>query len=1115
MSANLISAFIETEGPPSDSWLLDVLDHCPCWNDLITENGMSLQLNRRLEEKAVDGEPWEKAVVSIVLFVTLGVLVVDKIGPDWALVTALLIFMAFEIINIDEGLAGFANEGVLTVMALFVLAEGVSRTGALDHYMGKLLGTPSTAAGAQVRLTFPVAILSAFLNNTPIVAVMIPMVLRWSKRIGVSKQQLLIPLSYATILGGTCTLVGTSTNLVVAGLLKKAFPDDEAGNIGLFDLAVFGVPNALIGLAYMLAFSPFLLPSGKGKGSAGSGGNSGADALLFGARVKAWSPAAGRTYKRSGLGNSGGIFLTNVRRAATGNVHTAVSKDFVISAGDELYFTGLIELFGEFCEKNGLEIITTENVNTIPEEDTDLDDITAKTSDGPMSPAAFATSPSTVARSKEKERMRFIRHLSDQIAGREPVDTEETTRASVVVSLDETEQAVLVGVDCHDRPGLLMDITEALSRVGLNLRHSEAKVIGDRSISVWGCEPIDQSSTSQELEEIWGTVSGVLLSSDQATASKRKAAGTKVVRAIVPPSSSLVGKKPVDVEFRKTYMASIIAYQKNGKNCSLDIELGVSDLLVLETMDGSPLLTLPPTDFYDKLERNEKSEGLYDKFQRSVSRRSNSDPNLAATSVDVENDVGTRREWRDLRVVFGSERQEHVGVPTGEFLTAFVVTAKSPILNKSLVDVGYSKLPGVVLINVERPTSSNTTDVITSSDPLQAGDIIWYSGSAEDIADLQKLQGVEFYRDEQLKAESKVELTERRLVQAVIAKGSPLVGQTIKGCHFRSVYGGVVVAIQRGSERVHELPANVKLQTGDVLLVEAGSTFVENQGNNYRTFALVSEVENSSPPRPRLFLLCALMIVASLAVAGSGIRSLLITASFVGIAMVSLGVVTQQEARDCIQWDLFVAIASAFGISKAMENSGVSADIARFLVDLGTKLNIGGMLFDLPWICALWSRFCPDRISIEIFAYPSILDAGIYGSVYIAGNILTAILTNNAAAALMFGIAMDTVALTGVDRLKMCYVLMLCSSCYITSFGYQTNLMVYGPGQYSNLDFFKFGGPMQVLLFLSTVAMVSTLSVDDPKWVISWIVCAAGFIVVAGFRLTGGMFLRRKEQKEG
>jgi hypothetical protein len=133
--------------------------------------------------------------------------------------------------------------------------------------------------------------------------------------------------------------------------------------------------------------------------------------------------------------------------------------------------------------------------------------------------------------------------------------------------------------------------------------------------------------------------------------------------------------------------------------------------------------------------------------------------------------------------------------------------------------------------------------------------------------------------------------------------------------------------------------------------------------------------------------------------------------------------------------------------------------------------------------------------------------------VYFAGNLLSAVLTNNAAATLMFPIAMEAVDKTGADRLKMSMILMLSASDYITSFGYQTNLMVYGPGEYANRDFFKFGAPMQILLWLSSTAMVTTLSLGDPKWVTSWIICAVGFVVVAFFRLTGKnlLFCRKKE----
>ncbi len=141
-----------------------------------------------------------------------------------------------------------------------MVAHGLTMTGAVDWYVGKLLGHPKTLAGAQLRLIGTVTFISAFLNNTPIVAVLIPIVIHWAKIIGVSASQLLISLSYGAIIGGMCTLIGTSTNLVVSGSLQ----DDYSIEMTLFDVTPYGVPVAIIGVAYIMIFGPILLPGGQG-----------------------------------------------------------------------------------------------------------------------------------------------------------------------------------------------------------------------------------------------------------------------------------------------------------------------------------------------------------------------------------------------------------------------------------------------------------------------------------------------------------------------------------------------------------------------------------------------------------------------------------------------------------------------------------------------------------------------------------------------------------------------------------------------------------------------------------------------------------------------------------
>ena len=292
------------------------------------------------------------------------------------------------------------------------MAHGLTMTGAIDWYVGKLLGVPKNSASAQLRLVCSVCFASAFLNNTPIVALMIPIVLRWAKTIRISAQQLLIPLSYGTIMGGTCTLIGTSTNLVLSGLLE----DDYGIEISLFDITPYGVPVALMGIAYLIIFGPMLLP---GRQSGGGGSPFDGDEILLGARITSWSPAAGRSVKRSGLRDTGGLYLVSVWRAATGNTHRAVGPEFVLNVNDVIYFSGLVEGFGEFCHEHGLDLITNESPEAVNPSQGPADDNTAISLSMSMSQedGNAIGSPNRAQRSPrqnlvEDEHLRCINHMT-------------------------------------------------------------------------------------------------------------------------------------------------------------------------------------------------------------------------------------------------------------------------------------------------------------------------------------------------------------------------------------------------------------------------------------------------------------------------------------------------------------------------------------------------------------------------------------------------------------------------------------------------------------------------------------------------------------------------------
>lgn len=196
-------------------------------------------------------------VIVILVFVIVA-LIKDRMRPGLVLLSGAVVFMCAGILTPRELLEGFSNKGMITVAMLFLVSEGVRRSGLLEELLRKLLpkGTGTSVRSVQLRMLPVISFISAFLNNTPVVVIFAPMIKRWAEKHKVSATKLLIPLSYATILGGVCTLIGTSTNLVVHGMVI------DAGYSGftMFELGKVGLVLALVGLLYIWIASPFLLP---------------------------------------------------------------------------------------------------------------------------------------------------------------------------------------------------------------------------------------------------------------------------------------------------------------------------------------------------------------------------------------------------------------------------------------------------------------------------------------------------------------------------------------------------------------------------------------------------------------------------------------------------------------------------------------------------------------------------------------------------------------------------------------------------------------------------------------------------------------------------------------
>lgn len=558
-------------------------------------------------------------------------------GPDLVLAAAMTLLLLFGILTPAQAVEGFGNEGMLTVAVLFVVAAGVESTGAMDWVVRRVLGRPKHVAAAQLRMMVPVAAMSGFLNNTPVVAMMLPIVLDWSKRIGVSASKLLMPLSWATILGGTITIIGTSTNLVVTGLATKRFPE-MSWNI--FEIAPLGLSITVVGLAYIVIASRWLLP--------------------------------------------------------------------------------------------------------------------------------------------------------------------------------------------------------------------------DR-----------------------------------------------------------IGKGP--------------------------------------------------------------------------------DPENA----------------RDYSV-------------------AFRVEADSPVVGSSIEGAGLRHLPGLYLVEIER--DGELMAAVAPDTKLKVGDLLVFVGVLESVVDLRKIRGLVPAAADQVRKLGGP-TSGRRLVEAVVAHSSPLAGKTVREAAFRTRYRAAIIAVHRNGERLGGKIGDIVLRFGDTLLLETQPAFLDTYRND-RSFALVSQVNRSTPVRHDRGWIAVLLLVTMIGVNAFGYMNLLTAGLVCAGAMLATKCLTGPEARRSLDINVLLAIAASFSVGKALELTGAAQVLGETLVSVTAPLGKLGAL----------------------------------GGVYLAVMLLTEMITNNAAAALLFPVAMAAASAAGIEPRPMCYIVMFAASAsFMTPIGYQTNLMVYGPGGYRFGDFIRFGAPLQVLLGLVTV----------------------------------------------
>ncbi|TWU40763.1 SLC13 family permease [Novipirellula artificiosorum] len=371
-----------------------------------------------------------------------------------------------------------------------------------------------------------------------------------------------------------------------------------------------------------------------------------------------------------------------------------------------------------------------------------------------------------------------------------------------------------------------------------------------------------------------------------------------------------------------------------------------------------------------------------------------------------------------------------------QYTVEMQVEPMGPLVGQSIEEAGLRHLPGLYVAEIQREDG-----VIAAAKPnelLRPNDALILVGELDSVVDLRKIRGLTVPDDQARKLQ--VPAWQRTLVEAVVSSRCALLGKTIREGKFRSHYNAAVVAVARGGRRLSGKIGDVQLEGGDVLLLEASPSFLHRRRES-RDFYLVSAVENGAVRRPELaWLSLAIMLVMVIAASLTRV-SIMTSALLAAVAMISFRCCTASEARRSIDWSILIVIGAAIGIGDALEKSGAAKAIAGGIVELAS----GNPLATLA-------------------------------AVLLATMICTELITNNAAAILMLTIGRETAHGLGANEMPFVIAVMIAASAsFLTPFGYQTNLMVYGIGGYRFSDYLRFGFPLSLIVFAVSMAIIPSV----------------------------------------
>lgn len=374
-----------------------------------------------------------------------------------------------------------------------------------------------------------------------------------------------------------------------------------------------------------------------------------------------------------------------------------------------------------------------------------------------------------------------------------------------------------------------------------------------------------------------------------------------------------------------------------------------------------------------------------------------------------------------------------------EYTVALLVQPRSAIVGETVQEAGLRQLQGLFLVEVTRE-DGEVIPAVAPDTRIHANDILLFAGVVETVTELYHIQGLVPAAGQSRKM--RLERHRRRLVELVISASSSLVSKTAKESKFRSRFNAAIIAVHRQGEHVKEKIADIKLRAGDTLLVETDSNFIHLFGKDVN-FALVSEVSGSQPPREdKLHMaIAAVTVTAMISLATAKVLPLLTAAAIASFFMIATACLSLGNAANSVSLPVIITIAASFGVSAGMDKAGAASALAGFIVSIFRSLGKMGLLF----------------------------------GIYIGTSLLSAVITNNAAVSLMFPVIANIVesAERPVGIRAALYTLMIAaSSSFSTPIGYQTNLMVHGPGGYTFMDWVTFGIPLQLLLGVAGVLAI-------------------------------------------